>query len=170
MTSPQKIKEVFERNAKAIKLRPSMGKSTGKSTIRVENGTTCKIEGSGWNLTADIGTEQGGNNAGPGPGVLERAALGSCLALGYVQHAALMEIPIDNLLVEVETDFDARGMFGIEDRPPGFTKICYTLYLESPASDAELKKVIAEVDKYSPVRDDFSRAVPIESKVIINRT
>src|SRR5699024_3538270 len=116
MADPETIKKAFERNKRAVELRPSTGQSTGRSTIRVKDGTTCEVEGSGWNLIADIGTEEGGNNAGPGPGVLERAALGSCLAMGYAQHAAAMKVPIETIEVKVETEFDARGMFGIEEQ------------------------------------------------------
>lgn len=168
MSDPKTIKTAFERNKKAIELRPSAGQSTGKSTICVKDGTTCKIECSGWSLTADIGTEAGGNNAGPGPGVLERAALGSCLAIGITQWAALMEVPIDKLEVEVETDFDACGMLGVDDQPPGFTSIRYKVNIKSTASEAEVKKAIEEAEKHSPVRDDFSRTVSIEREITIN--
>src|SRR5699024_3312349 len=170
MADTKTIKEAFERNKKAVKLRPSAGKSSGKSTIRVRDGTTCEIEGSGWNLTADIGTEEGGNNAGPGPGVLERAALGSCLAMGYVQMAAVMEVPVDTIEVEVETDLDARGMFGIEEQPPGVTTIRYTVHIESPASEAEIQKVIDAGDNHSPVLDDFRRSIPVKREITIMQT
>lgn len=166
MADTKTIKEVYERNAKAIKLRPSKGKSIGKSKITVTDGTTCKIEGSGWTLTGDIGTESGGNNAGPGPGVFERAALGSCLAMGYAQQAAVLGVSIDNIEVEIETAFDARGMFGIDNRSPGFSSIKYSVYVESPAPEKEVKKVIEVADIYSPVRDDFSREIPVERSKI----
>lgn len=162
------IKKAFERNAKAIKLRPSVGKSTGKSTIRVRDGTTCEIEGSGWNFTADIGRESGGNNQGPGPGVLERAALGSCLAIGYSIWAAVFEVPIDAIEVEIETHFDARGEFGVNDDPPGFTSVIYRVNIESPAPHEEVLRVLNEADKHSPVLDDFSRAIPIHREIKIN--
>lgn len=169
MADPKTLKTTFERNKKAIKLRPSTGKSIGKSKIMVSDGTTCKIEGSGWSLTGDIGIDQGGNNAGPGPGVYERAALGSCLAMGYAQQAAVLEVPINNLEVEIETEFDARGMFDIDNRPPGFSSIKYTVRIESPAPEEEVQKVIDEADSRSPVRDDFKRAVPIERELVIQK-
>ncbi|HLR27037.1 MAG TPA: OsmC family protein [Fodinibius sp.] len=170
MADTKTIKEAFERNKKAVKLRPSAAKSTGKSTIRVRDGTTCEIEGAGWNLTADIGTEEGGNNAGPGPGVLERAVLGSCLAMGYVQMAAVMEVPVEKIEVEVETDFDARGMFDIEEQPPGFTTIRYTVHIESLAPEVEVQKVIDAGDNHSPVLDDFRRPIPVKREIIIMQT
>jgi uncharacterized OsmC-like protein len=136
----------------------------------VKDGTTCEIEGSGWNFIADVGTKSGSNNAGSGPRVLERAALGSCLAVGYAQMAAVRGVPLEKIEVEVETDFDAKGWFGIEEQPPGFTAIGYTVHIESPASEAEIQKVIDAGDKHSPVRDDFSRAIPVEREVIIKST
>ncbi len=170
MSDPKTIKNAFERNKKAVELRPSIGKSTGKSKITVTDGTTCKIEGSGWNLTADIGAESGGNDAGPGPGVLERAALGSCIAIGISQWAAVLEVPIDNIEVEVATDFDARGMHAIDDSPPGFTSIKYAVKIESPAPEEDVQKVVDQADKYSPVLDDFRRPVPVKREIKIQNT
>lgn len=162
MSNNNEIKKAWERNAAAVKLRPSVAVSEGKSTIKVTGGTTCTIEGSGWTLTGDVGIAAGGNNAGPGPGVFERAALGSCLAIGYAQQAAVMGVPIEGIEVEIETKFDARGMLGVVDQPPGFTKITYNINITSPAPVAAILKVIDVADQRSPVRDDFRRAIPIE--------
>lgn len=76
-----------------------------------------------------------------------------------------MEVPVDSIEVEVKTQFDARGMVGVEDRPPGFTSIRYKVHIESPASEAEVQKVIDSADRHSPVRDDFSRAISVEREV-----
>ena len=71
-----------ERSARALTLRPSLGRSTGVSRARVSNGLTCQIEEGPWKLVADLPAQVGGDAAGPTPGVLGRAALGSCLAMG----------------------------------------------------------------------------------------
>ncbi len=165
MANPETIRTTFERNVKAVKLKPAAGQSLGVSRIRVKDGTTCEIEGSGWKLTADVGKTSGGNNAGPGPGVFERAALGSCLAIGYSTWAAAMRVPINAIEVEVETKFDARGMLGVDESPPGFTSIQYKVHIESRASEAEVQKVIDTADRHSPVLDDFTRAISVERVV-----
>lgn len=66
MANPRTIKEAFERNKKAIELRPSIGKSAARTTIRVRNGTTCEIESGSKKMMCDVGTDAGGNDAGPG--------------------------------------------------------------------------------------------------------
>lgn len=167
MADTKTIKDAFERNRKAVELRPQKGKGTAVTKVRLFDGTTCEVKHKHWTFKVDIGESEGGNDAGPGPGILERGALGSCLAIAYSQHAAVMGIPLDKVEVDVESDFDARGMFGIDDRPPGFEELRYKVYIESPASKDEVQKVIDKADKHSPVLDDFKRAIPVEREVTI---
>lgn len=167
MADAKTIKEAFERNRKAIELRPQKGKSSAVTKIRLFDGTTCEVQHKHWTFKVDIGKAEGGNDAGPGPGILERGALGSCLAIAYSQHAAVMGVPLDKVEVDVESDFDARGMFAIDDRPPGFEELRYKVYIESPASEEEVQKVIDEADNHSPVLDDFKRAIPVKRSVTI---
>lgn len=170
MADPKTIKEAFERNRKAVELRPSKAKNTAVTRVRLFDGTTCEVEHKHWKFKVDIGTSEGGNDAGPGPGILERGALGSCLAIGYSQRAAVLGIPVDKIEVDVESDFDARGMLYAADRPPGFDEIRYKVYIESPASEEEIMQVIEDTDKHSPVLDDFKRAIPVEREVTIKST
>lgn len=167
MADQKTIKEAFERNQKAVKMRPSMGKSKVTTKISLTDGTTCEVKHKHWKFKVDIGTSEGGNDAGPGPGILERGALGSCLAIAYSQQAAVLGIPINKLEVDVESEFDARGMLHIDDRDPGFEKLTYKVYIESPASEEKIMQIIKEADKHSPVLDDFSRAIPVEREVEI---
>lgn len=165
MAGPDILRKAYQRNQKALKLRPSLGKKTVSTKVRLYNGTTCEVEHKHWKFKVDIGIDEGGNDAGPGPGILERGALGSCMAIGYSQQAALMNVPIDHLEIEVESDFDARGMLAIDDRPPGFEALRIKVYIESPASKEEVQKVIEKAEKHSPVLDDFKRAIPVKREI-----
>lgn len=170
MADPQTIKEAFERNQQALKLRPSKAKSTATTKVRLFDGTTCEVEHKHWKFKVDIGESEGGNDAGPGPGILERGALGSCLAIAYSQRAAVLGIPIDRLEIDVESDFDARGMLYLNDDPPGFDRLRYKVYIESPASEEEIMQLIDDADDHSPVLDDFRRAIPVERELTIKLT
>lgn len=169
MADPETMKKAFERNRKAVQLRPEIAKSTAVTKIRLYDGTTCEVEHKHWKFKVDIGIKEGGNDAGPGPGILERGALGSCLAIGYSQQAALMGIPIDKIDIDIESDLDARGMLAIDNRPPGFRELRYKVYIESPASEKEVLEVIEKADQRSPVLDDFRRAIPIKRELNINK-
>lgn len=170
MADPKTIKEAFERNQKALQMRPSKAKSTATTKVRLFDGTTCEVKHKHWTFKVDIGEAEGGNDAGPGPGILERGALGSCLAIAYSQRAAVLEVPVDKIEVDVESDFDARSMLHLTDEPPGFRALRYKVYIESPASKEEIMHLIEEADKHSPVLDDFKRAIPVEREVTITST
>ncbi len=170
MADKSTMKKAYERNQKAVKLRPEIGKSTAITKIRLFDGTTCEVEHKHWKFNVDIGKSEGGNDAGPGPGILERGALGSCLAIAYSQQAAIMGIPVSKIEIDVESDFDARGMLGIDDLPPGFKELRYKVYIESPATEEEIMKIIEKADRHSPVLDDFKRAIPVKRFVEIVKT
>ncbi len=167
MNKEQTLKTTFERNTQALKLKPSLGQKTAITKIRLRDGTTCDVEHGEWKFTADVGKDTGGNNAGPGPGVLQRAALGSCLAIGYSMWAAVLGVPIENIEVDIETDIDARGQLGIDNLPPGYNAVRYKVTIESPAPEKEIIEVLDKADAYSPVLDDFKRPLPVEREVKI---
>lgn len=168
MSDPSTIKKAFERNQKAARLRPSAARGTARTHVSLTDGTTCTVRHKHWTFKVDIGEGEGGNDAGPGPGILERGALGSCLAIGYSQRAAVLGIPVDRIEVEVESDFDARGMLYLTDDPPGFEAMRYRVHIDSPAGEEEIRRLIEDTDRHSPVLDDFRRAIPVEREIIIN--
>ena len=96
MSVTSSIKTSIERTTKALALKPSLGQSTGISRTRITNGLSCEIQEGDWKLKADMPASVGGNNWGPTPGVYGRAALGSCLAIGYMMKAAIMNISISS--------------------------------------------------------------------------
>ena len=50
MTTQSNIKRAFERNAKAMKLRPALAQATGITKVRIEQGLRCVIEDGPWKL------------------------------------------------------------------------------------------------------------------------
>jgi uncharacterized OsmC-like protein len=112
--------------------------------------------------------QAGGNEAGPTPGVFGRAALGSCLAIGYMMRAATMGIPISKLEVEVQADYDDGALFGTAPNvPPGYLEVRYSVTIESDASEEDIINMLDEADKHSPYLDIFSRAQSCNRKVNI---
>lgn len=165
MADPKKVKKAFERNRKLLTIKPTKGQYSTTTTVRLRDGTTCDVEHKNWKFTSDIGETEGGNDAGPGPSVLQRGALGSCLAIGYAKWAALLDVPIDSLEVEVEADVDARGAYGIGEVSPGYQALRYRVIIESPASEEKIQEVIEKADQHSPVLMDFIEPVKVEREV-----
>ena len=154
----EKIRTAFERCAKALSLRPSLGRSTGVSRARIRQGLTCEIEEGPWKLQADMPTQAGGDAAAPTPGVFGRAAFGSCLAIGYMMQAAKLGVPIAALEVEIQADYDDGALFGVSDSPAGYLEVRYRVTVESSAPESEVLRVLDEGDEHSPYLDVFRRA------------
>lgn len=166
MVDAEKIRTEYERKLKALKRRPAAGRQTDVAKVRVKDDLTCDIEDGPWKLTSASGLSE--NKVGPGPGVFVRAALGSCLGLSYMTWAARLGVPISSVEVEVQTDFDARGTYGLDGIPAGFEEVRYTVTVESPAPKDDIVRVLDTADAGSCMFNVFSRPIKLCRHVHIN--
>lgn len=158
MEAQKEIKNKFERNEKALTLKPKLGLSTGLSVTRVIDGLKCEIKEGDWVLKTDMPKQVGGNGSTPTGGVLGRAALCSCLASGYMMWASKLDIPIDSLEIRIEADYDDGGLFATSFAPPGYSEIRYHVYIKSPLSKDKIETFLDKADQHSPYLDVFKRA------------
>lgn len=171
MEPPETIRSAIERNARAVALRPAVGQGTAKTLVRLKPGLACEVVEGNWTFMVGMSAKSGGTDAGPNPGVLGRAALGSCLAIGYAMWAARLGVAIDALDVQVEADYDSRGELGVDDSVhPGYSEVRYTVSISSPAAAEEVRRLVDTADKYSPYLDVFSRAHDVRRELHISGT
>lgn len=157
MDTVERIRTAFERSEKALSLKPSIGQGTAVTRVRVTDGLACEVEEGPWKLTVDMSPKAGGTGAGPNPGVLGRAALGSCLAVGYAMWAAKLGVPISSLEIEVQADYDTRGEYGLGDVPPGYRQVRCLVSIESEAPEAEVVSMVEQAEAHSSYLALFSR-------------
>ncbi len=163
------IKNAWERNGRALELRPAVGQKTAITKARLIEGAHCQVEEGRWKLDIDVSEKSGGTAAGPDPGFVVRAALGACLAMGYVTWAAHLGVPVSDVEVDVHADFDARGQHGVEGIPPGYTEIRYAVRIESTASEQDVTRVVEAADRASMVGDVFVRAHRLVRQLTVTR-
>jgi uncharacterized OsmC-like protein len=160
------IRTAIERAVRAVALRPSAGQGTAVTRVHLQPGLACAVEDGPWRFSVGMTEAHGGSNAGPNPGVYGRAALGSCLAMGYAMWSARLGIPIDALTVEVQADYDARGELGVDDHVvPGYTAMRYIVNVQSAAPESDVLRMLDTADRYSSWRDDLLRQVPLTREV-----
>lgn len=157
MSDAERIRTFMQRSIKALTLRPAIGQHTAVSKVRVVDGLTCEIEEGRWKLTSDLSEKAAGHGEGPDPGVLARAALGSCLAMGYVMWGAYRGVPLASVEVEIQADFDAGAQYGLGDSPPGYTEVRYNVSIQSTAPEADVMRIVEEAEANSPYFDVFTR-------------
>ncbi len=165
MESQKNIKNKFERNQKALTLKPNLGISTGVSTTRVVDGLICEIKEGEWTLKTDMPQQIGGQGSAPTGGVLGRAALGSCLATGYMLWASKLNIEIKSLEISIEADYDDGALFATSSAYPGYSEIRYNVHIESSSTPKEIEAFLDKADKHSPYLDVFSRAISCKREV-----
>lgn len=149
MSQDERIRTAFERNARALHLRPGFGCGTAVTTARRVEGLTFEVTEGQWTMTVDMGEKSGGNGRGPNPGVYGRAALASCLAVGYGMWSAYRGVPLTRLEVEVQADYDSRSDLGVDDVPPGYEEMRYVVTVESPEPEDRVRALLDEADSHS---------------------
>lgn len=153
------IAQQLERLEEALAQRPGFGRSTATSTTTLVDGLRCVTHEGEHVIETDLVAALGGGDAGPSPSALLRAAIGTCLAMGYRLRAARRRVPIDSIRVVVETDSAVAGMLDLDAGvPPGFLGIRYRVEIDSSAAADEIERVVAEADRLSPVLDVVRRA------------
>jgi len=145
----ERVRTAFERNARAMSLRPAVAQGTAVTRVRLGDGLACEIEEGAWRLVADMGPKSGGTDMGPNPGVYGRAAFGSCLAIGYAMWAAKLGVPIRSLEIEVQADYDSRGYHGVDDVEPGYVEVRYIVIVDSDAPEPEIMHWLDTADAHS---------------------
>ena len=170
MSDPATIKDALESSLKRIAASPSIAQGTAVTKVTLNPGLACEVEDGPWKFSAGMTEKYGGRNSGPNPGVYGRAALGTCLAIGYGMWAAKLEIPIRSLSVEVRARYDVRGEFGIDDSiRPGYLDIVYVVTVDTDAADAEVRRWLDAADAHSSLLDDFRNPVPASREVRLVR-
>ena len=118
-------------------------------------------------VTADAPPGLGGVDAGPAGTEMLLAALASCLTSGIAANAALFNVPIDGLDIEMDAGIDLRGVFGHDKTVRnGFNDIRYTVTIKSSAPEEKVRRCKETIDRKSPVLDVLTTPVKITSSFV----
>lgn len=163
------LKQTFERNAKAVTKRPSMGQGTVVTRIRKTGAVGCEVVDGPWKLDVDLSANSGGTGDAPDPGVYGRSALGACLCAAYSLWAAKREVPIDDLAIEIHADYDVRGMYGVGGVIADYTAIRSVVTIKSPAPADEIEAMLREAEEHCIYLNVFTRPRDLRRELHIER-
>jgi uncharacterized OsmC-like protein len=164
-----RIKTALDRAALAMTLRDTVGKGTAVTSVRLTDGLVCRVEEGEWQLTTDMSPKMGGEGTAPNPGVLGRAALGTCFATSFGMWAARTGLAFDAVNVTIEADYDARGELGVDDSiPPGYLWIRFTVDVESAAPAEEVRAVLELAERHTSWLDLMQRPVTTTVRTTVN--
>ena len=166
MSSMQRIRDAFERMQAVFAKRPAAAQASATMRARIVDGLQCEAREGDWVFSLDMPVAAGGANTGPTPGVHGRAALASCLAMSYSIELARAGIEANSLEVELQVDYDDRGLLGMDDVRPGYLAVRHTLYLETEAPRAAVQAALDRAQRNSPYLDVFANPQPVSGHVV----
>lgn len=106
-----------------------------------------------------------GENTAPNPSESVLAALGACLAVGYMANASQRGINLTEISVEMEGDIDVSAVWGLGDTPDGkvagFTSVRVKAHLVGNATREELADIIEKANRWSPVANTLRNNVVV---------
>jgi uncharacterized OsmC-like protein len=166
---------------KKVRENPALGKRTVKVRASWLRGTKTLVEigehqtdgvratpvTRKFMVTADAPPALGGVDAGPSAAEMLLASLAGCLTSGIAANAALFEVPIDALDIELDAAIDFRGVLGHDKSiRNGFSDIRYTVTIQSPAAEEKVRRCKETIDRKSPVMDVLTKPVTVTSSFV----
>ena len=101
--------------------------------------------------TVDEPLDRGGTNLGPSPTESLIGALAACSNVITHKIAKKHGVDIKALAVDIEYDFDRRGVLLIEEVDNPFPKLVLTISLTTDADDSAVESIKKELAMYCPV-------------------
>lgn len=159
------IRESIENAARHLTEHPGEARYTD-SYARATLGEALRVEVTGPNrerIVTDMPSSIGGRGEQPSPGWLFRAAMASCVASTIGMEAARESVTITSLEVEVDSESDDRGIFGMDEAvPPG--PLSARIKIRTRADGVEesrLRDLLERGAGRCPVSDATERAVEV---------
>jgi len=155
----------------AIKENDSNANAVFRARTELQSGLKCSAQIRNFSLQIDEPEQLGGTDEGPNPVELVLAAFGTCQEIIYSAYAAVLNIPLNSINVDVRGTLNLKGFFGLDEKvPAGFEEISYTTSIDSPASSEQLEQLSNIVEKHCPVLDILTRKIPVNGKVKITNS
>jgi uncharacterized OsmC-like protein len=137
--------------------------SSWRARIKWEGGFRCTAYIRRHVVKADEPADLSGVDIAPNAVEYLLAALGFCVAVGFVYNCTRRGLKIESLEVSVGGELDniLRFLRLSEEGSAGYKGIELRLYVRSPASEEELSSVFREAIETSPVAQSLVRGVPL---------
>jgi uncharacterized OsmC-like protein len=155
-----KLDQYIERKAVALAGRrqdwttnPEKAVATVKASSKVAGITGARPTTMGsYIIISDSAPGLAGHSLGPTAPEMLLGALASCIVHTYFIHATLMNIPLDDVSIDISGTIDYKPVVGMPaSKPPAIEDIHYRAHIESPVDAATIEQLHAAVEANCPV-------------------
>lgn len=158
-----RFKPIFEGTNSALGADPQKAQASFSAQSRLGDGVNSTVAIRQFVVPVDEPEGLGGADKAPNPVEYILAALGSCQEITYRLYADSLGIPLDGVSVKLTGEIDLRGFFNVDPSiRAGFQRIEAEVTLDSPASEADLRRLKQIVDEHCPVLDILRNPTPVD--------
>jgi uncharacterized OsmC-like protein len=136
-----------------------------KADVRWTGGFRSRAAVRDFAITSDEPAGLGGTDSAPNPVEQVAAALGNCLAVGYVAALTSKGIAIRELEVSVSGQLDLRPFLGLAPGHAGYSKIDVDVRIDSDADETTLQAIHDQVVATSPVGHSLTNPVELDVRL-----
>jgi uncharacterized OsmC-like protein len=167
MATDEQIRTALKRTRKAIELRPSIALGTMRTSTRLEDGVRCVSRNGDWSFEIDEPSSVGGDNSAPSPGVYGLGALTGCVAMAIKNEAVLSYVSVTSVEVNVEADYDDRGMYLMDGVKPGFLEFRLSINVDSSAPDEKISEIVENALKTDTWFNVFTHKQKVSTDITV---
>ena len=167
MATDEQIRTALKRTRKAIELRPSIALGTMRTSTRLEDGVRCVSRNGDWSFEIDEPSSVGGDNSAPSPGVYGLGALTGCVAMAIKNEAVLSYVSVTSVEVNVEADYDDRGMYLMDGVKPGFLEFRLFINVDSPAPQEKIHEIVKNALKTDTWFNVFTHKQKVSTDITV---
>lgn len=165
----QKRQAALDRKEKALQLEEipaqtyyAKARALGRSGVR-------EIRIRDFQVISDSPEDYAGYNLGPNSAELQLGVLGSCLTHITLIQAALLQVSLDALEVEVSGQLHSfPGQPGYEDIPVYPYNIAYKLHITSTESPEKIADLHEQVERVCPIFNLLRNPQTIKGEVVLH--
>ena len=161
------MREFLDGARAALTERTELGCQATVVRAVLAEGTTVDVTAGQHRLRADEPELAGGQDTGPNPDQLALASLAPCTAIIFRYWSELLEIPIDDVRVEVQGEGEAQRILGLVADGESAPDVEMTVTVRGPASDADYALLHVEVEEHCPVLSLFPTAKPVVAQLAV---
>jgi putative redox protein len=168
--SQAELKTALTKTIASIESNPAGANLVFKAETRLEEGVRCSANVRGFSMGVDEPPELGGADTAMNPVELILVALGTCQEIMYGAYAAVMDIELESVEVQVKGYLDVRGLFAMAEVAAGYKNIRFETNIKSPASPEQIRKLVEQVESHCPVMDTITRSIQVSGESYHNGT
>ena len=164
------LKTIQEPLKNKYKLDPGAALITLKTSSKISDGITCKVETGKSMIEAGLHPATGGDGLSVCSGDMLLESLAACAGVTLKAVATAIDFNLQDAVIQVEGDLDFRGTLSVDKNAPvGFKDIRLNFQLKTNEPQERIDSLIKLTERYCVVLQTLSKANHVARSVVLTK-